>query len=295
KRYKMKDYKKLIAIFSALAIIVSVLTSCSVKINLPSKKNTTTYEAVEESTLPLTVKVTIPEGYTVLQIAQRLEENHVCSKSAFLELCKRPIEGFNLENTEDRYYPVEGYLFPDTYEFYSNTSPQEALNKFIENYKVKITDEYKTKAEKLGYTMDEMLTLASIIQKECDKDIAECQKVSAVFHNRLKSPDFPTLGSDVTTFYITKNLGELLGYNSNVEMSEQNADVRKYIDLYSTYYCKGLPVGPICNPGTKAIEAALNPSDEDYYYFLTDPSGEHFYYAKTDSEHQANAREAGLY
>lgn len=287
--------KKYLKVLICVVALVS-LTACSIKINIPKKTNDEATTKQGETTLPLTVAVTFPEGFTVMQIAERLEENKVCSKNAFLELCKRPLEGFNLPNVSDRIFPAEGYLFPDTYEFYTNTTPEQVFQKFIENYKSKITPELEQKAKQLGYTMDEMLTLASMIQKECDEDIEECATVSSVFHNRLKqSAYFPFLGSDVTSFYITKTMGEYLGYQEDVKLKNQNADVQKYMGLYSTYYCKGLPVGPICNPGMKAITAALNPADTDYLYFLTDPSGKTFYYAKTESEHNANGRKAGLF
>lgn len=250
-----------------------------------------------KTTLPdNTVTITFPEGYTILQIADKLEQNNVCSAQAFLDECNKPIDGVEIDNAEDRVYLLEGYVFPDTYEFYYDSSASEVLDKFIENFNLKITDEMKQRANVLGYSMDEMLTLASIIQKECDADIEECANVSSVFHNRLKSPgSFPKLQSDVTTFYITNSLKDTLEYQDGVSLDNQNDEVKKYMELYSTYYCNGLPAGPICNPGLKAINAALHPSDTDYVFFLTDESGENFYYASTIAEHNANGIKAGLF
>ncbi len=250
-----------------------------------------------KTTLPdNTVTVTFPEGYTVLQIAEKLEANRVCTAQAFLDACQKPFDGIEIENADDRVYLLEGYIFPDTYEFYFDSDPQVVVDKFIENYKSKVTDDMKLRASVLGYTMDEMLTLASIIQKECDADIDECANVSSVFHNRLKNPSlFPRLQSDVTTFYITENLHNVLGYQSGVELSQQNDKVQKYMQLYSTYYCSGLPAGPICNPGLKAINAALHPASTDYLFFLTDESGVNFYYASTIAEHNKNGKTAGLF
>ncbi len=282
--------KKTISAIICCILVLLTFSACDAGEGIPfltTKSSTTTVKN--------TVTVTFPEGFTIVDIAERLAENNVCSKTEFLEICNQPYEGIEIENAEDRIYLLEGYVFPDTYEFYFNSDPKAVLDKFIDNYNKKITPEIKAKAEALGYTMDEMLTLASIIQKECDKDIAECAAVSSVFHNRLKSPSFPLLQSDVTTFYITQKLGEQLGYNKDVKLDGQNDTVKKYMDLYSTYYCKGLPAGPICNPGKKAIVAAVSPADTDYYYFLTDPSGEDFYYASTLSQHQKNGRDAGLF
>ena len=129
-----------------------------------------------------------------------------------------------------------------------------------------------------------------------DADIDECANVSSVFHNRLKdSASFPKLESDVTTFYVSQNLKDVIGYQDGVALENQNDEVKKYMELYSTYYREGLPVGPICNPGLKAINAALHPADTNYVFFLTDKSGEHFYYASTIAEHNANGVKAGLF
>jgi len=250
-----------------------------------------------KTTLPdNTVTVTFPEGYTIVQIAQKLEQSKVCSAQAFLEACKKPAAGIELDNADDRVFLLEGYIFPDTYEFYLESDARSVVDKFIENYNSKITDEMKQRAKTLGYTMDQMMTLASVIQKECDADIDECANVSSVFHNRLKDPaSFPKLESDVTTFYVSQNLKDVIGYQDGVALENQNDEVKKYMELYSTYYREGLPVGPICNPGLKAINAVLHPADTNYVFFLTDKSGEHFYYASTIAEHNANGVKAGLF
>lgn len=286
----MKLYRKIGTALLCLMIIIS-LTACNIGEGIP-------FLTTKSKTTPPdnTVTVTFPEGYTVIQIAQRLEQSKVCSAQAFLEACKNPVAGIDIDNADDRVFLLEGYIFPDTYEFYLETDAQSVVDKFIENYNSKITDEMKQRAQTLGYTMDQMLTLASIIQKECDADIDECANVSSVFHNRLKDPaSFPKLESDVTTFYITQNLKDTLSYQDGVALENQNDEVKKYMELYSTYYCSGLPAGPICNPGLKAINAALHPNDTDYVFFLTDESGEHFYYAATIEEHNANGVKAGLF
>lgn len=279
------------ASFFLCFIMLLTLCSCGSNDGIPF------LSTKSKTTLPdNTVTITFPEGYTILQIADKLEQNNVCSAQAFLDECNKPIDGIEIDNAEDRVYLLEGYVFPDTYEFYYDSSASEVLDKFIENFNLKITDEMKQRANVLGYSMDEMLTLASIIQKECDADIEECANVSSVFHNRLKSPgSFPKLQSDVTTFYITNSLKNTLEYQDGVSLDNQNDAVKKYMELYSTYYCNGLPAGPICNPGLKAINAALHPSDTDYVFFLTDESGENFYYASTIAEHNANGIKAGLF
>lgn len=282
--------KRIISILLS-AVTLLMLCSCNPGGGIPF------LSTKSKTTLPdNTVTVTFPEGYTVLQIAEKLEANKVCTAEAFLAECQKPVADIEIKNSEERVYLLEGYIFPDTYEFYYDSSPDTVVNKFIENYKSKITDDMKQRAAVLGYSMDEMLTLASIIQKECDADIEECANVSSVFHNRLKnSASFPKLQSDVTTFYITEALKDKLGYTDGIELESQNDEVKKYMQLYSTYYCNGLPAGPICNPGLKAINAALHPASTDYLFFLTDESGESFYYAATIAEHNKNGKIAGIF
>ena len=234
------------------------------------------------------VTVTFPEGYTVYQMGMLLQEKGVCSKDDFYRAANSPVEGIEIANPEERAFLLEGYLFPDTYEFYLNEDPKSVIGRFIDNYNKKITPEIKQKAADLGYTMDEMLTLASIIQKECDFDIEECKNVSSVFHNRLKNSRETYLGSDVTYFYL-KNMADYLG----------GSDSEKFDFLLTKYYTynkyrKGLPAGAICNPGIKAITAAVEPADTDYYYFLTDETATEFYYAETYSQHLANGKKAGI-
>ena len=229
------------------------------------------------------VTVTIPEGtgindfiknvngekVTVPGIATLLERAGVCTKNDFLNaLDDIELEGKLLSNSDpDRtYYALEGYLFPDTYDFYNYDSKEcavLAIKKMIAESESRITDEMYKKANDLGYNMNQILTMASIIQMESGKDNASLPKVAGVFYNRLNSPDFATLGSSPTCYY-----GE----------SFKRDDGR-----YNTYNVKGLPPGPLCSPGIDAINAALNPVSSDYYYFVTDANGK-FYFHKTMAE-----------
>lgn len=315
-RKQVRENKKMKKKKGPVVIAIALLLICAVVVTVVFSKDKewfrnilgegipfiTTQGTTSEAdiTNPNIVKVTFPEGFTIYQIAQRLEENNVCPADDFLSICNESYEGIEIDNPDERIFLLEGYVFPDTYEFYKNSDAESVLEKFIANYKSKITPEMEAKAESLGMTMDEIITLASIIQKECDEDIAECANVSSVFHNRLNSPSFPKLESDVTTFYIKNNLADYLGYKKDAEgnalpLAQQSDEINRYINLYSTYYCKGLPAGPICNPSIKAINAALNPAETDYVYFLTDPSGVDFYYASTLSQHQQNGKTAGLF
>lgn len=292
KRKKKSGISPILKTVIAAVIVITLLIIILMKF-LPDNTNKFEYftHEVTQTTQPVvdnTVRVTFPEGYTVYQYAELLESNGVCSKDDFYTAVNTPLEGMEILNAEDRVFLLEGYLFPDTYDFYKNEPAASVVQRFIDNYNSKITDEYKTRAQNLGYTMDEMLTLASMIQKECDYDIDECRNVSSVFHNRLDTSKDIYLGSDVTYFYL-KNMADYLG----------GVDSQKFDDFllkYYTYsgYRKGLPAGPVCNPGLKAIEAAVSPNETNYHFFLTDESGENFYYAETFEQHQANGRLAGL-
>lgn len=142
--------------------------------------------------------------------------------------------------------------------------------------------------QELGMSLDEVITLASVIQSEA-ANVDDMRGVSAVFHNRLEDGSgLPYLQSDVTYFYYRDEIEPYIGDDEALDEA--------YHTSYDTYYKKGLPVGPVCNPGTNAIEAALNPDMENHgqdYYFLADSAG-NFYWAKTHAEHEANMAAAGL-
>lgn len=242
-----------------------------------------------EDTEPTTsnvVRVTFPEGSTVAQIALLLEENEVCSASEFMAAANDPLslEGysFDIPNPEERAFLLEGYVFPDTYEFYRNESASAALSRFLKNTQSKLAEKILSRCDELGYTVDEILTLASIIQEEAG-DPAEMGKVSSVIHNRLESREFPRLQCDVATFYL----------RDYVKPYVDEAEYEVFVDLYNTYNCEGLPAGPITNVGMDAINAALYPEETDFYYFVTDSDGEYLY-AETWNEHLENCDIAGL-
>ncbi len=242
------------------------------------------------TTQDLTVRVTFPEGYTAKQIAERLEENGVCSAKDFMALVQGEYYssltyGFipEIENTSDKAFVLEGYIFPDTYDFYKGESAENALSRFLRNTDAKLTQELRQRAQELGYTMDEIITLASIIQEEAG-DPDEMHLVSSVLHNRIKSPDYGKLQCDVTINYVNDCI---------TDSPYISADTTKYAELYNTYKCEGLPAGPICNPGIDAIKSALYPADTNYFFFVTDKDW-NYYYAETYQEHQQNCKSVGL-
>ncbi len=268
-------------IFLLIASLMFSLCSCSINNSIEITDN----ESITESTSN-TVKVTFPEGYTVADIALKLEENGVCSADDFMTEANNTeyLTEFNIEisEPESRSFVLEGYLFPDTYEFYRNENPSSVIKRFIRNFNSKITDEMKARADELGYSLDEILTIASIVQEEAGK-ASEDKKISSVIHNRLNSSDFPKLQCDACTFYLRDSVKPYVSEEKYEEL----------LQSYSTYNCYGLPEGPITNPGLDSINAALYPDDTDYYFFISDADGQ-YYYAKTWDEHQQNIKNAGL-
>lgn len=271
-----------------LIIALGILAASIGRIDIPF---IATKPASTQPTEPLTVTVTLPEGYTAVQIAEKLEENKVCSASEFIALTNNyeyiQTLGYSftelIENPDERAFYLEGYIFPDTYEFYKNESAERALRRFLDNTERKLTAGYRQRAEDLGYTLDEIITLASIVQEESYSHDS-MKNVASVLHNRLSSPNFSRLQCDVTKNYI-KNAIENSPYLTG--------DTSAFSETYNTYECSGLPAGPITNPGLAAIEAALYPAETDYYYFVTDKDW-NYYYAETYAEHKVNCNKVGL-
>lgn len=230
-----------------------------------------------------TVHLTFPEGYTVPEIVDKLVANEVCDKASLLSVIETVEFTYSLVDDlkadEKVPYRLEGYLFPDTYDFFIGESASSVVKKFLANGDARITEAYRNKAEKLGYSMDEIIIIASIIQKEAG-DEEQMKSISAVLHNRLSDKtNYPSIGCESTSDYIKNKVAPSLS-----STSAHTADY--YLNYYSTDSTStvvGLPVGPICNPGLAAINAALNPADSDAYFFFHDSKGK-LYTAKTYAE-----------
>ena len=229
--------------------------------------------------------VTFIEGMTAEEIAAALEEKQVCSAEDFLKAMDEIDFGYTFEETlpdnENRYHQLEGYLFPDTYEFYIGEGAKSVVNRFLNNFNNRFSGEMYAQLEKSGMTLDEVITLASIIQKEAGNP-AEMKQVAGVFHNRLNSGAYPHLQTDTTTNYIGTTFIE--DYEKGEALVDE--ENQHYIDAYNSFDIKGLPAGPICNPGLDAIKAALDPAKHSYYFFVSDKAGT-YYYARNFDEHQA--------
>ena len=250
--------------------------------------------------------ITIVPGWTVEDIADYLyEEGAIDSVQEFLDLCKNVDrfvgDSYALKNAQDtgrllgRKYALEGYLAPDTYRVFKSASAESIIETLLnqhntvidrvyyaEDIQYEITEDGSyVQVEKYdsGLSMDQFITLASMIEREAGK-VEDYAKVSAIFHNRLRLSW--KLESDATATYLSGLSKYVL---SAAELADQN--------LYNTYYVSGLPAGPICNPSTAALKAALNPDidfiNQGYLYFCaTDPNTDELAFAVTKEEHQAN-------
>ncbi|MEE1061342.1 MAG: endolytic transglycosylase MltG [Ruminococcus sp.] len=265
---------------------------------IPTNKD---YEAVinfllSSSNRQDVISVTIPEGLNVREIANTLKENGAISDvDKFLELCNS--DNFDedydfikaIPNKQDRYYKLEGYLYPDTYLFYKNQDPEDVIYTFLNNFESRYDDKQDVEGydkrveidkmlEESDHSLDEIMIIASIIQAEA-ANTEDMYYVSSILHNRLDADvdlGVSNLGLDSTRFY---------PYRTYEEVPEDVRD--SYISAYDTYDKAGLPSGEICNPGMNAILAAINPHDTDYYFFCHDSEG-NAHYASDIYEHNLN-------
>jgi UPF0755 protein len=228
------------------------------------------------------VTVTFREGLNLLEIADILVENNVCEKDMFLFYFNKAGYGYSFESelpdaTPLKFQRMEGYCFPDTYEFYVHEDPEIVAQKIYQNFDSKITASDYVRMKELGMTLDQVITLASIVQAEAPY-LDEMKKVASVFHNRMNNTAvFSSLQSDPTKKYAE----QVIHYN--IQVANQAME-----DAYNTYVGTGLPPGAINNPGREAIEAVLYPADTPYYFFNANVDTREVYYAITNEEHNAN-------
>ena len=278
------EYRSLFKLFAAFTNGKEKVTMGTYTLNTDMDYRALIAGMSVNSTTKAEVSVTIPEGYTTKQIFRLLEEKGVAT-----------VEDLEKEAAEHDYQfsflqdiplgdpnRLEGYLYPDTYTFYTPHSPLYAINKMLVNYDSRLTDEIREEITNSGKTMQEVLTVASLIEKETDG--TDRAKIASVIYNRLNNPKAGTAGYlqiDATLAYL--NGGKV------------PTEADKAIDSpYNTYKYKGLPPGPICNPGLASIQAAMHPEKTNYYYYaLGDDKVHHFF--RTYEEHQKFIASQELY
>ena len=249
-----------------------------------------------------TVRITFPDGNTAQDFAARMEQAGLCTAEEFLA-CANGEDGSDFsqyrfwnEMQPDKNYFMrcEGYLYPETYEFYKDDTVYNYVDTFYSHFNSVVTDEMYDRMDELGMSLHDTIVLASFIQEEAGNE--ENAHVSAVFHNRLaENSPYPRLESNASSYvqnpddnnYIYNWIAPYYGGWDNIPTEIYNA--------YNTYEISGLPAGAISNPGYDAIYAALYPEEPDangpYYFFVTDFTG-HYYYGRTLAEHNQNCDKA---
>lgn len=215
----------------------------------------------------VTTKVTIPEGYTMEQIFHKLEDENVCSYDDLMDAAANYSYNYSFidQSMQGDAKRLEGFLFPDTYEFYQGMQASSAINKFLENFHDRLTAEMLEKADERGMTMQEVVTVASMIEKEAAND-DERAMIAAVIYNRIEA-GMP-LQIDSTIMYVLPEHKDVL-----------TVEDTKIDSPYNTYQNKGLPPTPIANPGLASIKATLSPaSTQALYYALDAESGTHKFF-----------------
>ncbi len=250
--------KKVISLFLVFSFVFA-LSSCGVK----DFEETTTEAPVETTTEIPTVKVTIPEGYTLVRISWLLEEKGLCDSGEFIEACQTYKDWLDLtqypflndlQNAENVCFYLEGYFFPLTYDIPETATAKDIIKIFLNGTKQKFDSTFMLMVEQTGFSLHEILTLASIVEKEAKLD-EQRELIASVICNRINAD--MKIQCDPTVKYCDGVIK--LIYPEKYDY---------YKNYYSTYLNTGLMSGPICNPGIKSIEAAISPADTNYLYFL---------------------------
>ncbi len=239
----------------------------------------------EDETGGVIQKLVVPEGFTIDQIAARCEKLDICTADEFINACKsvtRTKFPFleDVPNGVPVRYRLEGYLFPATYDITKDTTAESLVYWMLDTFMVYYDDERQARAEELGLNSYQVVNMAAMIEREC-RVADERPVIAGVINNRLK--DDMLLQIDSTVLYpITK------GMYDKEEVLYEDLEVES---RFNTYKYKGLPAGPICNPGIACIDAVLYPMEHDYYYYhiVDEESGEHAFYRNyEDHENSVN-------
>lgn len=239
---------------------------------------------VEGETTPTHVKVTFPEGWTAKEMSERLNEKGL-SGDEFLKIVMNPpaemVAKFDFLKNNPPESSLEGYLFPDTYFFAPEETADSIISRMLKNFDVRFSQDLQNQIEKQGKNTFEIITMASIVESEVRTD-RDRKIVSGIFWNRIGIG--MALQSDATVSYVLAGEKKI----------QHNAEDINIDSPYNTYRFKGLPPGPVSNPGVSSIEAAINPTETDYLYFLNNPKTGETFFSTTFDEHVRNKSANGL-
>lgn len=233
-----------------------------------------------------TADVTIPEGYTLEEVFQLLEQAGVCSAAELRQSAEEADFDYPFLQGVERTGAarLEGYLFPDTYQFYKGTQAKSVIAKLMNNFQTRFDSVMDAQQQLSGLSVDEIVTIASIIEKETTgEDRAD---IAGVIYNRLKNPEHDDIDGrlqmDSTVQYV---LPHRKAHLTNEDIAIDSP--------YNTYVVQGLPAGPICNPGLDSLRAALNPASHEYYYFMLGDDGEDHFFKHKDAFEDFKAAQKG--
>ena len=293
-------YPNLFKFYAGLAKAEKKISAGTFDLNTPYDYHALVGGMSATSSYRKQVKITIPEGYTCAQIFQLLEEQGVCKAAELEDFCINGEirERWFLEGvTRDNKYCLEGFLSPDTYNFYTDDTPSRVIGKFLDAFSYKLDSmavEPRTQLAALNERLSEMMrqkgysaayieahqltfrdivTVASLIEKESANSL-ESYTVAAVIYNRLSNPEFPNLEIDATIVYALGGKNDLTSEDLQIDHP------------YNTYKVEGLPPGAISNPGITSLYAALDPDEEQYYFYALNPATGLHHFSKTYKEHQ---------
>lgn len=271
-------YKTLFRMFSLFAGGKNKLTPGTYVLNTDMDYHAIINGLSANSDRRMTTSVTIPEGYTLDQVFKLLEEKGVSTVPKLQEMAAKHDYAFSFlkDIPTGDYHRLEGYLFPDTYEFYMGEDARYVINKMLVNFDGKITDTMRQNMKNSGYSIRDIIIIASMIEKETDG--SDRENISSVIRNRLKKSGGETAGK--------LNIDATIQYVLPEGQKVTKADYTGVDSPYNTYLHKGLPPGPIANPGIESILAAMNPAKTSYYYYKLGEDGKHHFF-NTLAEHEA--------
>ena len=254
-------YKRLFKLYCKFSHADRKVGAGSYTLNTKYDYRALVYGSMPSSATRVEVSVTIPEGYTLKRMFAKLEEEGVCTADDLWATAADYafedeydfLEGIPALGDQ---YRLEGFLFPDTYFFYTQDNPVRVIEKFLDNFGKKFGDVYRERAVERGYSIRDVVIIGSMIEREASNHEGERDQIASVIYNRIASSYFPYLQVDATILYGMARNGD-----------EDKPLDTAYESPYNTYTHEGLPPGPICNPGEDSIRAALFPESTNYYYY----------------------------
>ena len=271
-------YKSLFLIYADYSEAEEKIVPGSYMLNRNHDYRSLVYGMTARSGIRVETTVTLPEGLTLAEIFTRLEDYGIAPAEDLWEAAANHHFDYPFlsRSTLGDRYRLEGFLFPETYNFYLDSQPTQVISRMLSQFNTIFSEEFTERTNDMGYTINEIVTIASMIEREAGND-DERPRIAAVIYNRLNDWDNPILQIDATLLYAAVRLGRPPGIDTEIESP------------YNTYTNPGLPPGPIATPGLASLQAALYPEDTNEYYYALNIEGTHDFF-RTYDQHQAFVR-----